>query len=108
MWGQQRVGGVEQRRADRRLLLEDVDAGAAEMAGPEALGQRLLVDHAAARDVEHDRAGLEPRDRVATDQTAGRPGQRYVDGDDVGAGQELVQLDEIDAVVRGRLSADVR
>ena len=54
---QQRVRRVEERRAGRRLLLEDVDPGAAEMAGPQRLGDRRLVDHAAARDVEDDRAG---------------------------------------------------
>ena len=80
-------GRVEQRRAGRRLLLEDVDAGAAEMAGPERLGDGRLVDDAAARDVEDDRAGLEPGDRVAPDQPARRARQRDVDGDDVGAGR---------------------
>ncbi len=56
MWRQQRVRRVEQRRTGRWLVLEDVDAGTAEMAGSKRLGDGRLVDDAAAGDVEHDRA----------------------------------------------------
>ena len=60
---EQRVRRVEQRRAGRRLVLEDVDPGAAEVARPQRLGDGRLVDDAAAGDVEDDRAGLQLGDR---------------------------------------------
>ena len=55
-------------------------AGPAELPDRQRLGDRGLVDDAAAGDVEHDRAGLHLRDRRAADQPARRPGQRDVDG----------------------------
>ena len=71
---EQRVRCVEQRRAGRRLVLEDVDAGAAEMAAGERLGDGRLVEDPAARHVQDDRAGLELGDRGLADEPAGLRG----------------------------------
>ena len=95
-------GASSSGESGRRLVVEDVDPGAAEVAGPERVGDRRLVDDAAARDVEDDRPGLQLRDRRRADQPARRARQRDVDGHDVGSREQLVELDELDAVV-GRL-----
>ncbi len=105
---QQRVRCGEQRRIGRRLLVEDVDPGAAEVSRREGLGDRGLVDDPAARDVEDDGPGLHLRDGVATDQPARGAGERHVHGDDVRAGQERVEIDEVHAVVGGLLGGHVR
>ena len=73
-----------------------------------ASATRGLVDDAAAGDVEDDRAGLQPGDRVAPDEPARRARQRDVDGDDVGPREQLVEADELDAVVGGLLRGDER
>ena len=78
------------------------------MARRERLGDGRLVDHAATGDVQDDGAGLEPGDRVAADQPARRPGQGHVDGHDVGAVEHRLELDQLDAVVGGRLGGEVR
>ena len=71
----------------------------AEVTGPERLGDGGLVDDAAAGHVEDDRPGLQPGDRVAPDEPARRARQRDVDGHDVGPGEQLVEADQLHAVV---------
>ena len=43
------------------------------------------------------------RERLGVDDVAGAVGQRRVQGDEIGAGQQLVQLDLLDAEVDGPL-----
>ena len=45
-------GELDQLRIDRRLVLEDVEAGARELAVLQHLDQRILVDDVAARRVD--------------------------------------------------------
>ncbi len=101
MWRQERVGRLEQRRVDRRLRIEDIEPGPTEVTGPERLGDGRFVDDPAPGDIEDDRPGTEPRDRLAAQQSAGRARQRDVDGHDVGAVEQLVERHEFDAVVGG-------
>ncbi len=105
---QQRVRGVEERRAGRWFRVEDVDPGAGEVAGDERLRDRRLVDDPAARDVEHDRTRLHPGDRLAPDEPLGRAGQRHVHGHDVGAREQRLEVHQLDPVVGGLLGGHVR
>ena len=43
---------LQQLRVDRRLVLEHVEAGAGDLAALDHAGQRVLVDHLAARGVD--------------------------------------------------------
>ena len=63
-------------RAVVRLLREDVEGGAGELARRQRLGQRLLVDQGAARGVDDPRAVLHLRDPLAVDHAPGLVGQR--------------------------------
>ena len=49
----------------RRLLLEDVERGAGDLPGRDRLGERRLVDDAAARAVDDAHAALHARDGLA-------------------------------------------
>ncbi len=51
---QYRLLGLEQPRVDRRLMLEDIESGAAQFACLQHAGQGVLVDHLAARGVHDD------------------------------------------------------
>ena len=105
---EQRVRRVEERGSGRWLVVEDVDPRATEVAGPERVGDRRLVEDAATGDVEHDRPRLQLRDGRLADQSARRARQRDVDGHDIGSPQQLVHLDELDAVVGRLLRGDER
>ena len=74
----------------------------------ERVGHRGLVDHAATRNIEQDRPGLHPRQRLAADEVLRGAAQRDVDADHVGPFEQLGHLDEHDAVVLGLLGRDVR
>ena len=74
MRGQDRVRRVEQGRSGGRLVLEDVDPGAAQAALAEGLGNGGLVDHSAAGHVEEDRIGLHPGELLRSRSGPGWPG----------------------------------
>ena len=86
----------------QRLLGEDVERGAREGAVLQALGQRGLVDHRAAADVDEHGAGLDRGERVGVEQAARGVGQRQRDDDGVGLRHERGQL------ARGVELVDVR
>ena len=71
------------------------------------VGQRLLVDQPTAGGVHDDHARLGLLQRLGVDQALGLRRLRQVDGDGVGAGQQLVQGDELDAQLRGARGRDV-
>ena len=67
---------------------------------------RCLVDDAAARRVDQDRARFHARERRAIDEIPGARRQRNVEGDDVGGCDELVEVEAHDAargLVPGRV-----
>ena len=78
------------------------------MPGLERGGDGGLIDDPAPGDVEDDRSRLEPGELLRADEPASRASQRDVHGDDVGALQQLPQLDRLDAVVGGLLRGHVR
>ena len=91
------VGQAEQRAVLGRLDLEHVEGGAGHVARFQRLGQRPLVDQAAARAVDDAHALLGLLQRGGIDDVAGLVGQRRVQGDEIGAAQQVVELDLLHA-----------
>ena len=84
----------EQRvEAGQRLGIGYVEAGAGDPAGLEAAPQRLRIDDLTAGGVDQDRALLHRHQRPLVDQPAGLRRQRAMEADDVGFGEQLVELD---------------
>ena len=96
MRGRDEVGRAEQGRGGGRLGLEHVERGAGDLAAVERLLQRRLVDQPAARAIDDPHAGLGLRQRLARQDAARLVGQRRVQGDEVGAAQQFVELDLLD------------
>lgn len=96
----------------------DVEADGADLAGLQAVDDRLGVDEGAARGVDQDEAVLGAGDRLGVDEMVRLGGERAVQRDDVGAGDEVVALDIGDAdllqgvhlvaVVRQHLAAEAQ
>jgi hypothetical protein len=108
VWGEKGVGRGEERRVSRRLALEDVDTGAGEMAGSERIRDGCLVDDPATGDVQQDRASLHAGQLRCADHAFRRAAQRDVHGHGVRPLEEVVESDEIDAVVCCLFRRDVR
>ena len=98
---------LEQRAGGGRLGDVDVDAGAADVPAADGLGQRLLVDQAAAGGVDDQHARLGQRQLVLADEPEGLGGLGQVDRDQVGAAQQVVQAHQLDAELRGAGRRDV-
>ena len=94
---------LTQLRVDRRLVLEHVEAGAGDLARLDHAGQRVLVDHLAARGVDDVGLGPQQLEPARREQVIGRRRVRAVDRDDVHAGEHLVE-----ALPVGRLAAPPR
>ncbi len=110
-------GGAEMRRADHVGMAEQRDslfAGssvntskAAPATWPEssAARKRLLVDQPAARAIDDAHAFLHCRERLGVDDVLGLLGQRRVQRDEIGALEQLVKLDLLDAEIAARARA---
>jgi hypothetical protein len=103
MGGADDVRVAEQRVLGRRLLGEHVEGGAGDVARVEGGAQCLLVHEAAAGAVDDPHAPLGPGQGLGGQDVAGSLRHRDVEGDDVGAGEKLVQLDLLHAEVEGAL-----
>ena len=75
----------EQRRLGRRLGVEHVERGAGDHALADAVGERRLVDDAAAGDVDHPQRRLRLDEQIAADQPGGLVRLRQVDREEVGS-----------------------
>ena len=73
-----------------RLGREDVERGARDLAGADRLGQRRLVDELASRGVDDPDAVSHLRDHVGADEPARVVGQRQVQRQEVGRGEDLL------------------
>ena len=87
----------EQRIVLRRLFGKHVERGAATWPLSSAVLQRCFVDQPAARAIDDANALLGLRQRLAVKDAAGLIGQRRMERDEVGARQQLVQRDLLDA-----------
>ena len=103
-----KFGMAEQRIGCRRLLDEDVERRARDMAAVERGAQRRLVDEAAARAIDDAHALLGLGEVFGRQDVAGLRRQRRVQGDEVGAGEQIVELDLLDADLGGALGAEER
>ena len=102
------LGASSSGESGRRFVVEDVDPRAAEVPAAQRVGDGRLVDDAAASHVEDDRPRLHLGDRRLADQALRAARQRHVHGHDVRAAQQLVEVDELDAVVGGLVRGDER
>ena len=101
--------GEPEERARVRLLREDVERGAGDLAALERLDERVLVDQLAAGDVDDPDAVLHPRELLAPDEAARLRRERRVEGDEVRVGDEVVErLGALDPELAEALGRDVR
>ena len=78
------------------------------MTGIERGAQRLLVDQPAARAIDDAHALLHRRERLGVDDVLGLVGQRRVQRDEIGALEQLVEIDLLDAELHGALRRQER
>jgi len=96
--GEDRVRcGADARVGGDRLGREHVERGAADRPCFERVRERVEVDDLAARAVHEDRGRPHLRERGRADEPAGLVGERCVQRDDVGLGEQPVELDELGA-----------
>ena len=89
----------------RRLLGEHVEGGAGDLAGIERRAQGRFVDQPAARAIDDAHALLHRRERLGVDDVPGLVGERRVQRDEIGAPEQLVELDLLDAEIERRAPA---
>ena len=82
---------VEQRVVLRRLGVEHVQPDAAEPTGDQRLEGRVVVDQRPPAAVHQDGAGSGERQPLGVQQVVGLGRERQVQGDDVAAGQQLLE-----------------
>ena len=104
-------GQVEQpgRRAVRggRLAREDVEPGAGDLAGGQRGVERVLVDEAAAGDVDDVARRLHLRELLRADHPGGLGRLRHVDRDEVALLEQLVEREQVHAELLGARARDV-
>ena len=98
----------EQRRLGGRLAVEHVEGGAGDHAVADGVGERRLVDDAAAGHVDHAQRRLGLEQQVATDQARRLGRLRQVDGEEVGLGDDLVERQQLDTDLAGPLGRHER
>ena len=91
-----KVRMTEERIVARGLLDKDIERRARDLAAVERRGEVGLGDEPAPRAVDDPHATLHAGDRGGVDQIARRVVERRVQGDEIGARQQLVQLDLLD------------
>mmetsp|Transcript_23407 Transcript_23407/g.75484 ORF Transcript_23407/g.75484 Transcript_23407/m.75484 type:complete len:290 (-) Transcript_23407:301-1170(-) len=77
---------------EHRVVVPHVEPGAAELAVPQRGVERRLLHHAAAADVDEQRAHREQRELPRADQRLGVGGAGQADDEDKGAAQQRVQV----------------
>ena len=95
------IGPAEQHVRRRRLLDEHVEGRARDMAGIERGRERDLVDETAARAIDDAHALLRLGDVFSRQDVLGLRRHRRMQRDDVGAREQFVELDLLDADVLG-------
>jgi hypothetical protein len=100
---EQQVGRTGERRSGgQRLGVEHVERRAAELPARERRRDGRLVDDAAARGVDQDRAALHRREPSRVDEVPRRRDQRHVQRDDVGLREQRLETARLDARVAPR------
>ena len=101
MGGDHHPGMVHQPGVLRRLLSEYVQGHAAQLARIQPIQDGLLVHQFTPGHVYQAGSGLEQGHFLAADHAASAVGQRSVQGDEVGLGQQLLQGEQLDALAPG-------
>ena len=101
MRDQRDIGHGQQRGIDRRLALEDVEAGPGDSAAGEAPAECRLVDDLTPGDVDQVAVALHQSERGVVDQVVRLGRQRAVDRDDVDPGQHRRQRRPVRRLDRG-------
>ncbi len=78
------------------LVFEDIEAEGADLAGLEGLDEGVCVDEAAAGCIDEDDAGFAEGEGFAVDDVAGLGEEGDIEGDDVGAAEELLEGDVLE------------
>ena len=99
---------AEQRVGRRRLLDEDIEGRARNMTAVERRAQCSLVDKAAAGAIDDANARLGLRQIFRREDVARLRRQGRVEGDEIGARQEIVEFELFDAELLGALCAQER
>ena len=98
----------EQRMIGRwRLLVPHVEPGAGDLFSPQRVGERALVVDVAARGGDEIGVRLHQRERARADHAARALVERTVDRHEIGAPQELVELDLHRAAFRHRALVEI-
>ena len=93
MGREDQVGRVPERRVFRqRLGIEHVQHRAGQLARAQRLGERLVVHHAGAADIDQAGAGLHRGDGARIDEMRGCRRERCGHQHEIGLGQPLVEL----------------
>ena len=98
----------EQRVGCRRLLDEDVEGRAGDMTAVQGRAQGTFVDETAAGAIDDAHALLRLRQIFRRQNVARLRRQRSMKGDEVGARQQIVQFELLDADLGGALGAEER
>ena len=88
-------GALEQPRVHFGLALEHVEAGGEQPAVVQRVGERVFVDHRAARGVHEHRGRLHQREPARVDEVAGRVAAGHVQRHDVGRREQLVEVGDV-------------
>ena len=86
------IGQVEQGGRGGGFFGEDIEGGPGHMARGQGGSQGHLVHQAATGAVDDAHAGLAAGNRPGRQDVAGLVGQRHVQGDEIGAGQQIIQF----------------
>ncbi len=108
MGGTDHLVAVEQRGVLRRFLGHHVDARPGEFLVSKRVVERPDVDGRTPRGVHHDRVVVHPLERLRVEQVVRLVRERDVDGDEVGAVEQGVEVDLRDVVVGHLVGVDVR
>ncbi len=85
----------------QRFGIEHVDPGAAQSSGVQGTDEGRRIDDRSARRVDEERSRLAPAQFGFSNQPPTLVGQRYVEADDVGRPQQLVERHKAYAELRG-------
>ena len=107
MRGANHVGQAEQHVFSCGFFGEYIKRRTGDMAGFQQLGQRGLVHQTTTGAVDDAHALFGFRQIFSRQDVAGAIGQRHMQGDEIGAGQQLVQLDLFNAHFGGFFFAQV-
>ncbi len=112
VWGQDHVVHVAQRRNEILVVAlglgrEHVDRRARQMPGSQRLGQGVDVHDGAARGIDQHRTRAHAAELGRADHHSRARGFRHVQGDDVGAFEQVVQARCRARVAEGELGFDV-